>query len=170
MKEDIDKIRGVDSSYFVRGLLEKKLIQICGRSELPGRPMLYKTTDTFLEIFGLKDLSSMPSLRELEQMIPNSQSANPEDEDPRIRDMRRLVGEMKAVKSSALHYNPKEDDKILKEIKDQVNAIPTSTPYLDELKAAELQAAEAQKAQELVHVQGESGQVEGQAENAATIS
>ncbi|HUP58046.1 MAG TPA: SMC-Scp complex subunit ScpB, partial [Bdellovibrionota bacterium] len=41
MKEDIDKVRGVDSSYFIRGLLDRRLIKITGRSELPGRPMLY---------------------------------------------------------------------------------------------------------------------------------
>ncbi len=143
LKEEIDKIRGVDSSYFIRGLLEKKLIQITGRSELPGRPLLYSTTPDFLELFGLKDLFSLPSLRELEQMIPGSQSQNPEDaeeKDPRIREMRRLVGQMKADHSSDLHYNPKEDDKILKEIREKVSSIPTSTPYLEELKAAELLA------------------------------
>ncbi len=145
MKEEIDQIRGVDSSYFVRGLLDRKLIKITGRSELPGRPMLYGTTPEFLEVFGLKDLSSMPSLRELEQMIPQSQSNNPNDDDPKTREMRRLVSEMKADHSSALHYNPKEDEKILKDFRDQINQIPTSTPYLDELKAAEVFALEQQK-------------------------
>ena len=77
MKEDIDKIRGVDSSYFVRHLLDRKLIQICGHYELPGRPMLYSTTDEFLSMFGLKDLSAMPSLREIEQMVPASRAETP---------------------------------------------------------------------------------------------
>ncbi len=142
MKEEIDKIRGVDSSYFIRGLIEKKMIKITGRSELPGRPILYSTTDEFLEVFGLKNLSALPSLRELEQMIPTSQSSNPEDEDPRIRDLRKMVGAMKADRSSHLHYNPEEDEKILKEIKERVSSIPSSTPYLDELKAAETAATE----------------------------
>jgi segregation and condensation protein B len=145
MKEEIDKIRGVDSSYFVRGLMDRKMIRISGRSELPGRPMLYSTTPEFLEIFGLKDLSSLPSLREIEQMIPGSQSSRAEDEDPRVKEMRRLVGEMKADKSSSLHYDPKEDEKILKEIRERVTSIPTSTPYLDEVKAAELLAQQQAK-------------------------
>ncbi|OFZ21085.1 MAG: SMC-Scp complex subunit ScpB [Bdellovibrionales bacterium GWB1_55_8] len=140
MKEDIDKIRGVDSSYFIRGLLDKKLIQITGRSELPGRPMLYGTTNEFLEIFGLKDLSGLPSLHEIEKMIPASQSDNPNDEDPRVKEMRRLVNQMKTDTSTSLVYNPREDEKILKEIRERVNSIPTSTPYLDEQKAAEKQA------------------------------
>jgi segregation and condensation protein B len=140
MKDDIDQIRGVDSSYFIRGLLDRRLIKISGRSELPGRPMLYSTSDEFLEIFGLKDLSSMPSLREIEQMIPTSQSGNPEDEDPRVKQMRKLVSEMNSDHSGAIDYDPREDEKILKEIRERVSAIPTSTPTLDAQKEAEKQA------------------------------
>lgn len=135
MKEEIDEIRGVDSSYFIRGLLEKKLIQITGRSELPGRPILYSTTDTFLELFGLADLQALPSLKELEKMIPSSQSANPEDEDPRVKSLRKMVQQMKSDTSTTLEYDPKEDEKILTEIRQKVSSIPTSTPFLDELNA-----------------------------------
>ncbi|MGK5082139.1 SMC-Scp complex subunit ScpB [Bdellovibrionota bacterium FG-1] len=142
LKEEIDKIRGVDSSYFVRGLLDRKLIAISGRSELPGRPMLYSTADHFLELFGLKDLTSMPPLRELEQMVPQSQSKNPEDEDPRVKEMRRLVGQMKADTSTSLLYDPREDEIILQEIRERVKAIPTSTPYLEEQKTLEKAAKE----------------------------
>lgn len=60
-----------------------------------------------------------------------------------------MVSQMKADKSSALHYNPKEDEKILKEIRERVSAIPTSTPTLDEMKAAEL-LAQQQKNEPLV--------------------
>jgi hypothetical protein len=144
-EEEIDKIRGVDSSYFVRGLMEKKLIEIAGRSELPGRPMLYATTAHFLELFGLKDLAALPPLRELEEMIPNSQSKNPEDEDPRVKEMRRLVGKMKSDTSTTLLYDPAEDERILTEIRERVHSIPTSTPYLDEQKAAEKAAKDAAK-------------------------
>jgi segregation and condensation protein B len=158
MKEDIDKVRGVDSSHFVRGLLERKLIRIAGRSELPGRPMLYCTTVEFLELFGLKDLSAMPSLRELEQMVPASQTGNPEDEDPRVKEMRRLVGEMKSDTSTRLTYDPREDEKILKEIRERVSAIPTSTPYIEEQKAAEKAAAEAAAQGEAVASEPAPGQ------------
>jgi segregation and condensation protein B len=140
MKDDIDQIRGVDSSYFVKGLLDRKLIKITGRSELPGRPMLYATTDEFLEIFGLKDLAAMPSLRELEQMVPASQSDNPEDEDPRVKQMRKLVSEMNSDHSGAIDYDPREDEKILKEIRERVQAIPATTKTLEEQKETEKQA------------------------------
>ncbi|MDR3608398.1 MAG: SMC-Scp complex subunit ScpB [Oligoflexia bacterium] len=142
MKEDVDKIRGVDSSYFVRQLLDRKLIEISGRSDLPGRPMVYSTTDTFLALFGLKDLSAMPSLREIEQMVPASQSGSADDEDPRVKEMRRLVSHMKAD-TTRLEYDPEEDDKILSEIRERVKSIPTSTPSLDAQKEAEKAAQKA---------------------------
>ncbi len=144
LKDDIDQVRGVDSSHFVRTLLDRKLIQISGRSDLPGRPMVYTTTPDFLELFGLKDLQALPSLRELEQMIPGSETSA-EREDPRVKEMRKLVSEMKSDTSVSLIYDPKEDEKILKEIKDKVSLIATSTPYLEEQKLLEKQAAEAAK-------------------------
>lgn len=142
LKEDIDKIRGVDSSYFIRGLLDRKLIEISGRSDLPGRPMMYTTTSEFLELFGLKDLSGLPSLRELEQMIPASQTGSNED-DPRIKQMRSLVAQMKADTSTSLIYDHREDEKLLQEIRERVNSIPTSTAWIEEQKALEKAAKEA---------------------------
>lgn len=133
LKEDIDKVRGVDSSHFVRILLDKKLIEMTGRSELPGRPIVYGTTKEFLEIFGLNDLNDMPPLRELEQMVPTSKTG---EDDPRVREMRRLVGEMKASNESLLHYDPKEDEKILQDIRERVNSIPTSSPTVEAQKEA----------------------------------
>ena len=141
LKEDIDKVRGVDSSHFIRGLLDKKLIAISGRSDLPGRPMLYSSTREFLELFGLKDLSALPPLHELEQMVPASQSDS-KDEDPRVLKMRKLVSDMNSDQTR-LDYNPREDEVILKEIKERVSQIATSTPYLDEQKAIEKAVAQA---------------------------
>jgi segregation and condensation protein B len=146
LKDEIDTIRGVDSSHFIRGLLDKKLIQITGRSELPGRPMLYATTPDFLELFGLQSLEALPSLKELEQMVPASQTKDPSEEDPRVREMRKLVGQMKADNSTSLIYDPKEDEKLLQEIRERVQEIPSSTPYLDEQKAQEKAAKDAAKA------------------------
>ncbi len=145
MKEDIDRVRGVDSSYFIHGLLEKKLVKIIGRSELPGRPMLYGTTDEFLELFSLKDLTSMPALREIESMIPQLSAEKKDEEDPKIKAMRQMVEQMNTEGSSTLGYDPKEDEKILKEIQEHVKSIPTTTPYLEQQKELEKQAAEAAK-------------------------
>ena len=58
----IDQIRGVDSSYTVGLLLERDLIEECGRLAVPGRPILYRTTKTFLRSFDLSDLNELPEL------------------------------------------------------------------------------------------------------------
>ena len=58
----VDQIRGVDSSYTVSLLLERELIEECGRLAVPGRPILYRTTQTFLRSFGLSSLEELPEL------------------------------------------------------------------------------------------------------------
>lgn len=58
----IDEIRGVSSSHMVRKLLNKELICEIGRSDLPGRPYLYKTTNKFLDAFGIKSLDELPKI------------------------------------------------------------------------------------------------------------
>lgn len=66
IRPTIEKIRGVDSGWVIRSLLEKGLIRIVGRKEIPGRPLLYGTTKAFLELFGLNTLSDLPTLKEIE--------------------------------------------------------------------------------------------------------
>jgi len=62
----IEEIRGVDSGWVLRTLLEKDLVKMMGRKDLPGRPMIYGTTRTFLELFGLNTLADLPSLKEVQ--------------------------------------------------------------------------------------------------------
>ena len=59
----IDTVRGVDSSYAVSSMCEKKLIEPCGRLDVPGRPMLYRTTDNFLRVFGLSSVTDLPDIK-----------------------------------------------------------------------------------------------------------
>jgi len=62
----IEEVRGVDSGSVLHTLLEKGLIKIMGRKDLPGRPIVYGTTRTFLELFSLNTLSDLPSLQEIQ--------------------------------------------------------------------------------------------------------
>ena len=64
----------------MRSLLERKLVKLAGRREVPGRPMLYATSKRFLEVFGLADLKDLPTLRELEELVAESAAANPAEE------------------------------------------------------------------------------------------
>ena len=59
----IDTVRGVDSAYAVNALLEKNLIEPCGKLDVPGRPTLFRTTTDFLRVFGLGALNDLPAVR-----------------------------------------------------------------------------------------------------------
>ena len=65
IRPEIEEIRGVDSGWVLRTLLEKGLIKVMGRKDIPGRPIVYGTTKTFLELFSLNTLSDLPTLREI---------------------------------------------------------------------------------------------------------
>ena len=65
IRQEIERFRGVDVGGILRTLLEKDLIRIMGRKILPGRPLIYGTTKRFLEVFDLKDLESLPKLKEI---------------------------------------------------------------------------------------------------------
>lgn len=67
-KADIEEIRGVDSSAVVNLLMERGMLKICGRKDVPGRPFLYKTTEGFLQTFGVEKLSDLPTLKEIEEI------------------------------------------------------------------------------------------------------
>jgi segregation and condensation protein B len=71
---DVEKIRSVDCGGVLRTLLERKLIQIIGKKDLPGKPLVYGTSKKFLEVFGLKDLASLPTLKDLEGLGPSLQA------------------------------------------------------------------------------------------------
>ena len=68
-KSEVEFIRGVNVDYIINALLEKDLIHITGRASTPGRPLLYGTTQKFLEHFGLNELSDLPKPREIEELI-----------------------------------------------------------------------------------------------------
>ncbi len=65
IRPEIEEIRGVDSGWVLRTLLEKGLIKIMGRKDLPGRPIVYGTSKAFLELFNLNTLSDLPNLKEV---------------------------------------------------------------------------------------------------------
>ena len=67
-RAEIEAVRGVDALPTLKTLLDARLVRIVGRENTPGHPALYGTTDIFLEKFGLKDLSELPTIRELEEI------------------------------------------------------------------------------------------------------
>jgi segregation and condensation protein B len=80
LRQEVEKYRGVDVGGILRMLGEKGLIKIMGRKELPGRPLIYGTTKKFLEIFDLKDIESLPKLKEIEDLGTEDQEPTTTDE------------------------------------------------------------------------------------------
>ncbi|MBN1407384.1 MAG: SMC-Scp complex subunit ScpB [Calditrichaceae bacterium] len=72
-KTEVESIRGVNADTVIRTLIERKLITVTGREKAPGNPLLYGTTRYFLEYFGLKDLSDLPKLREIDELLKSDE-------------------------------------------------------------------------------------------------
>ncbi len=80
IRNDIEHIRGVDCGGIIRTLMERKLVRILGRKEIPGRPLIYATTKYFLEFFDLKDLKDLPTPKEIDAMENLSETIVEENE------------------------------------------------------------------------------------------
>ena len=82
-RADIEAVRGVAVDGMMQTLLEKGLIRIAGRSEIPGRPLLYETTQYFLEHFGLKSVDELPNTQELRRLnLPTAQKPEAAEQTP----------------------------------------------------------------------------------------
>lgn len=71
-RAEIEYLRGVDAGGVLKTLLEKRLVRILGKRDIPGRPMIYGTSREFLEFFGLRDLTALPTLREFSEIAPEA--------------------------------------------------------------------------------------------------
>ncbi|HNQ65842.1 MAG TPA: SMC-Scp complex subunit ScpB [Smithella sp.] len=80
VKSEIEDIRGVDVGGPLKGLLEKKLVRIVGRKDVPGKPIIYGTTRKFLEVFNLKDIMDLPNIRELKELHQQQELLDPDQE------------------------------------------------------------------------------------------
>jgi segregation and condensation protein B len=72
LRSEVETIRGVDVGGILRLLLEKRLIKLLGRKNVPGRPIIYGTTQRFLEFFSLKDISSLPTIEEIGELAEHA--------------------------------------------------------------------------------------------------
>lgn len=73
-KQQVDEIRGTDSGHLFRTLIELGLVCFAGKSDRPGKPSLYKTTNKFLTVFGFNSLEDLPSKEEINKLIPQTES------------------------------------------------------------------------------------------------
>lgn len=82
VRSEIEQIRGVDSGGVLKTLLERGYIKIVGRREEAGQPLIYGTTGAFLELFHLTSLEELPSMKEVEQIVEESQRAKESAAEP----------------------------------------------------------------------------------------
>lgn len=141
-KSAIDEIRGVDSSHLIRALMDRNLLSFAGKSELPGKPMLYKTTSKFLEVFGLRSIKELPSLSEIEALLPNGIGDEDEEEKETLSDLAGKMGE-----DFEGSYSASEEE--LGKINDQLSNISTETEFFEQEKQREKDRKELEKAENL---------------------
>jgi segregation and condensation protein B len=100
-RPEIDAIRGVASGGVIETLLERNLVRIAGRSETIGRPLLYATTDEFLQHLGLNRLADLPSLEELERMLAEREAAARLADDEDMRALEAAASDAEAAAPEA---------------------------------------------------------------------
>lgn len=76
-RAEVEYLRGVDSGGVMKTLLDKNLLRILGKKDIPGRPLMYGTSRQFLELFGLRDLTDLPTLKEFTALDPELTEAEP---------------------------------------------------------------------------------------------
>jgi len=71
-RQEIEQIRGVDCAGSLKTLMERRLVRVVGKKDVPGKPFLFGTTREFMEVFSLGSLSELPSMREIEEYLASS--------------------------------------------------------------------------------------------------
>jgi hypothetical protein len=137
-RAEIEELRGVDCGPVLRHLLEKKLVRILGRKEEPGRPLMYGTTKEFLSLFSLKDLSSLPTLKdfvELSDEYRASQGLEPRSADAEAEGSEQAstpnADALRLEDTSA--FAPIGNDEVISELADVLNEMRVRNRQLKEL-------------------------------------
>ena len=134
-KIEVEEIRGVESGHLLRTLMDKGLICFAGRSDLPGKPSLFKTSARFLEIFGLKSLKDLPSKEEIEELLSRKKRAGGA-EDSRLRAL------SEEFNSSGLKIPHQKDEKENQRIKNIVERLPSTLEFLETKEKAPLNGSQ----------------------------
>ena len=92
-RPEMEDLRGVDCGAVTKALLERKLVRILGKKDEPGRPLLYGTSKEFLELFNLRDLTQLPTLREFQELSEESRKIVEEEAPaaPKVAGLNELV-------------------------------------------------------------------------------
>ncbi|HEY8271879.1 MAG TPA: SMC-Scp complex subunit ScpB [Pseudobdellovibrionaceae bacterium] len=142
VKSEVDVIRGVESGHLLRALMEKNLVCFEGKSELPGRPMQYGTTRKFLEIFGLRNLKELPTLSQIDELLPEGIG---EEDEKEKQTLSTITDSMASMVGSS--YSQGEDE--LMKITEQLEEITTSSDFFEQEKQRQREKRDQEKAQNI---------------------
>lgn len=140
IKSEIDDIRGVESGHLLRALMEKGLVNFEGKSDLPGKPMQYGTTKKFLEIFGLRNLKELPTLSQIDELLPEGMTEE---------EAKPTLGQVADSLSQTIGSSYSEGEDELMKISDQLDHINTSSEFFEQEKLRQKQKRDAEKAQNI---------------------
>ena len=144
IKLEIDQIRGVESGHLLRALMEKGLVNFEGKAEtLPGKPMQYGTTRRFLEIFGLRNLKELPTLSQIDELLPEGIGEDEEENKPTLS----MVTESMTEDVRTMSYSQGEEELGL--IEEQLTSISTSSEFFEQEKNRQKKKRDEEKAQNI---------------------
>ena len=143
IKHEIDEIRGVESGHLLRALMEKGIVAFAGKSDLPGKPMQYITTKKFLEIFGLRNLKEMPTLSQIDELLPEGIN---EDDEIKNSKLSSITDSMSQQVTDGAYSDGEED---LMKITEQLGEITTSSDFFEQEKQRQVEKKEFEKAQNI---------------------
>jgi segregation and condensation protein B len=141
IKSEIDDIRGVESGHLLRALMEKGLVNFEGKSELPGRPMQYATTRKFLEIFGLRNLKELPTLSQIDELLPEGIGAE--------ETKKETLSDVTDSLAQAITGTYSEGEEELEKIQADLQTVDTTTSFFEEEKKRIKEEEKRQKAQDI---------------------
>jgi segregation and condensation protein B len=120
-RPEMEDLRGVDCGAVTKALLDRKLIRILGKKDEPGRPLLFGTTREFLELFNLRDLTQLPTLREFQELSEESRKIVEEEAPaPPVAGLTDLAQDPAAAEKLAQHTA--ESDAALSQLEDAMDA------------------------------------------------
>lgn len=139
-KTEVDQIRGVESGHLMRALMERGMVGFGEKSDLPGRPMTYVTTRKFLETFGLRNIKELPTLAEIDQLLPEGIGEEEEKE---------TLASVTDAMSKHIGSSYSEGEEELGDISESLKAIDTTSEFFEQEKVRQRVERDREKAQDL---------------------
>jgi segregation and condensation protein B len=140
-KHEIDEIRGVESGHLIRALMERGLACFNGKAEnMPGKPMAYGTTRKFLETFGLRNLKELPTLSEIDEILPEGIGE--------VEEKETLSDLTESLSTEITSTYSEGEDELLK-INEQLAAVDTTSEFFEQEKQRERERRDHERAQDI---------------------